>query len=192
LKRYLSKSIALLFSARAGCGKTTSALYLNDKLSIEFNCIVANFAGSLKSLARDGFGWDGLKDQRGRKLLQEVGQIGRNYNPNLWVARTLARIENYPGYPFEFVLVDDWRFPNEVDYIRKNPLYSVYTVRIIAPNLEVLKGTPEYNDVSEVSLTDEMGYDFVVDNTSSFENLYIQLDGIVKSVINENIYYTEE
>ena len=75
------------------------------------------FAGPLKRVAREIFGWDGTKDEKGRRLLQVLGtDAGRAYNPDLWVnlwAREAADILAQ-GH---LVLVDDVRFQNEVDAV---------------------------------------------------------------------------
>lgn len=90
------------------------------------------FADELKRIAREQFGWDGVKDERGRRLLQVLGtEAGRAYRPDIWVERLFAsRIAT--GEPDESgrsvdymlaqrgarVVIDDCRFPNEVEAIR--------------------------------------------------------------------------
>lgn len=190
MKRYLNKSVVILLSGHAGVGKSTSAKYLEQKLSEEFNCVIAPFAKGVKNVAYS-MGWDGLKDLKGRTLLQGIGGIGRDYNENIWVEKTFESLAKSPHYPFDFVFVDDWRFPNEEFFAREQFLYAVYTIRIVAPEREILKGTPQYFDVSETSL-DGHSCDYVVYNNYEFESLYSDLDGIIEDIITKNLYYVQE
>ena len=61
----------VLLGGKALTGKTTSAKYLRDKLS-EYvapqRVLVKSFAEPIKEIAYDSFGWDGEKDDKGRKL----------------------------------------------------------------------------------------------------------------------------
>lgn len=81
-----------------------------------FNCTqdvtLKPMAGPLKHVASI-MGWDGKKDARGRRLLQTLGtQVGRRYNPDLWVNLWKQDL------PSEgVVIVDDVRFINEADAI---------------------------------------------------------------------------
>lgn len=77
------------------------------------------FADHLKSLAFS-FGWDGMKDAKGRRLLQDLGMAARAYNENFWIDqayRGLTSIsENFSKIPMAWT---DVRFENEADFIRK-------------------------------------------------------------------------
>jgi hypothetical protein len=183
----LGKSVYIMFSGKAGVGKTTSGNLLKKYLeSKRYSVFIAPFALRLKQVAKASFGWDGEKNERGRKLLQEIGKVGRGYNENLWVDWQLENlIPSNAGYPFDFVIVDDWRFPNEEYRARKNFLYSVYTVRIEAPELEILKGRPEYDDVSEISLDDKLDFDYVIKNNGSIELLEQRLKEVVTNILSK-------
>lgn len=178
----LGKSVCILFSGKAGTGKSTSATYLHNKLFIMNETIIESFAHGVKATAKESFGWNGIKDPAGRKLLQDIGRTGRAYNKNMWVDKTFHEyLEGNLHYPFDYVLIDDCRYENEINYVKDNPLYSVYTVRIDAPNRESLKGTDAYADESEVDL-DEYTFDFVINNRGTFDELYEQLDTVIESI----------
>lgn len=189
MKRYLSNSICILLSGKAGVGKSTSANYLWSKLATEFIVTIAPFAVGVKDVATQ-MGWNGRKDDKGRALLQAVGQLGRNYNEDVWVAKTFNTLLTDVFLP-DFILVDDWRFPNEEAYSKNKTGFKVYTIRIEAPSREVLKGTPQYDDVSEVSL-DHNTFDYTFTNERSKEDLYLTLDSILEDIISKNLYYTKE
>ncbi len=181
----LAKSICILLSGKAGVGKTTSSGLLYEYVtSLGYTAITASFASRVKAVAKLGFDWDGKKNELGRKLLQMVGDTGRTYNENIWIDFIINKfIPNCKDYPYDFVIIDDWRFPNEEARIKEDYLYSVYTVRLVAPEREILKGKSSYNDISEVALDDKMDFDFVIKNTDSLELLEARLVLIAENIL---------
>lgn len=164
--------LSILVSGKAGVGKTTFSNFLVGYLPKNKTYIIP-FALGVKEVARTGFGWNGCKDDEGRKLLQEVGAVGRRYDKDIWVKQALE-VAKYRRYSIH----DDWRFPNELNYFRNNNINTL-TIRIEAPDRESLKGSPLYTDISETSLpsaTTEVGisanyYDIII-----YNNLDISLD----------------
>lgn len=183
-----------MLSGRAGVGKSTSANILVDSLTnLGYSVIVSPFAAGVKHAAKIGFGWDGKKDAKGRRLLQGVGAVGRDYDPDIWVADALHHVAIQGGFPYDFVLVDDWRFPNEYDYISKINLYSTYKIRIDAPSRELLVGTELYNDVSETSLPVSGDYyDFIVRNEGSVDLLRVNLSRLIGNILEKELIYAKE
>jgi len=84
------------FSGRAGAGKDTAAAGLFEAFgtgaaTLPFWWARRSIAQSLKDLAADEFGWDGAKDERGRRLLQGIGQAARDYDPEFWLRKVELR-----------------------------------------------------------------------------------------------------
>jgi hypothetical protein len=182
----LTHTLCFLFSGKAGTGKT----YWSDKLQLYLNnkglkTYKAPFAFGVKSTATY-MGWDGKKDQRGRRLLQRIGQDGREYDQDVWVRSTFNRIEDSVGWPYDAILIDDWRFINEYEYVNKDWLYKPIRIRIEALNREILKGTPEYYEISETEL-DNFSFDCVINNFKLGKESGIIVD---EDFILENILYT--
>lgn len=180
-------TVILLVSGKAGTGKTRACKELTEYVDtlgyLDFTTM--HFAGELKTLAREKFGWDGIKNKKGRRLLQEIGKTGRNYDEDIWAKYLLAKIQQNPGM-YDFVFVDDWRFPNEGKYLAENSNFDVVTLRLHAPSREILKGTPEYLDASETALSDNFeDYDYNISNEGTEEelkrNLALVLVKIIKS-----------
>jgi Pyruvate/2-oxoacid:ferredoxin oxidoreductase gamma subunit len=192
LTKLLSKSICVLISGRAGTGKTTSAQSLFNHFSrLGYNCMVAPFATGVKNTARF-MGWDGEKNELGRELLISIGMGGRKYNKDLWAKWIFNKIERSEAYPFDVVIMDDWRFINEGDFAKKQLLYKTFTMRISAPNREILLGTKFYTDPSETGLPFEQNYyDYYVDNTGSLVNLDRVMQDIAEDML-EKTYYKKE
>jgi len=101
----------------AQVGKTTLAKALQEILP--HATFALPFALPVKFIAERIFGWDGQKDERGRRLLQVVGtDAGRAYDPDIWVR--IWEKEAVKSLEFGMsVIADDVRFQNEVDAIHR-------------------------------------------------------------------------
>lgn len=182
-----------MVSGKAGVGKTTLSHrfknYLLQYTNLDSN--VFSFATGVKRVAMD-MGWDGVKDEKGRLLLQEVGRIGRAYDIDVWAKKTENFIDtqvmlNGAGVYF----IDDWRFPNEGKYLENTNKYKMYKIRVEAENREVLRGTKAYSDISETSLPTatfmhRWEYDEVFWND---EDGFAYMDGFIET---EAEYYIKE
>ncbi len=190
------RTVIILLSGKAGTGKTLSANLLCEILDSmgSFDYAKMSIAKGVKDSAKNSFGWDGLKGEKGRRLLQDVGKTGRRYDRNIWIRMLADLVYSYPVL-HDFILIDDWRFPNELKYLARIEDFDTYTIRLEAPDREILKGTPAYNDSSETSLypcLDETAlssgggfYDFAIDNSKEKENLKAQLTNILLTILKE-------
>ena len=129
----LYKTVCVLVAGPIGSGKTTFCdMLLTEMYNLGWRSIKSSFSSRIKEIAHM-MGWDGTKDEKGRKLLQFIGtECGRVYDPDVWVSYLIDQnLPNRTMYPFDIVIVDDWRFPNEREYIERNGLYDVYPMRIV-------------------------------------------------------------
>ena len=158
------KPTIILISGKAGTGKSTAARILAHM----FGGVLLHFANGVKEAAVVSFGWDKEKDEKGRELLQRIGQAGRSYNENLWVNQAAEIILKGVYNPY---IIDDWRFPNELHRIQEIfSKHHIVTIRMEAPKREILKGLPAYNEVSENSL-DGFKFNHRIYNGGSMEVL---------------------
>jgi hypothetical protein len=162
-----SKTVIVLISGKISAGKTTTATMLHEAFLYDNIGMIwrRSFAAKVKECAKDFYNWNERKDDRGRKLLQGIGRIGREYNKDVWVNYIIEDL--YDGIPPDVVIIDDWRFPNEFDKLNslEKDLFIIVKVR-------VLRNVPEDDtDISEISLRDDMEYDFVIDNTGTLDDL---------------------
>lgn len=191
----LKKPILLMFSGKAGVGKTTAALTTVRLLQEAGNTIlipsIYHFAQGVKETAVN-MGWDGVKDKKGRELLINIGQTGRAYDENTWAKSCLDEMVYDLGISNKsLMIIDDWRFPNELEYLKDSNIFDVFTVRIFAEDREILKGTEAYNDVSETSLSDNPDdYDFFIE-PKNFEELEDDLTNILLSILTKVKKYGE-
>lgn len=190
---YTKKIILLFISGLMNSGKTTAANYISKELSGIFPGIkvrVASLADPIKEIAYRSFGWDGSKDERGRRLLQVLGtEAGREYNQNLWAEKLEDSIGESLNSP-NVVIIDDWRFINELDYFKTEEkyLYDVLTARIKrmyydtgAPATALHQSETSLPEVLKDSLlpNSESFYDFSLINNGTLGELYDKLDSIV-------------
>lgn len=187
------KTTVILVSGKAGSGKDTVAQMLKEKLE-DFPAMTVfkyGFANPIKFIAKSFFGWNGEKDDRGRKLLQQLGSVGREYDSHIWVKHFLQQLDKHADmFPFNFAVVSDWRFPNEYNYLGTNPILDVTTIRVFGRG--GLDGEVA-SDVSEISLpeadkelftrVDEGGlYDYQIENSGSLEDLEKKVDAVLSEI----------
>ena len=98
----------LAFVGKMGSGKTTCANYIKSKNSKFY---ITNFAKKLKEIAREMYGMK----EKDRHLLQTVGDAMRGVDPDVF-ANFVIKECFYRTY----CMVDDARFPNELDKLKKN------------------------------------------------------------------------
>lgn len=107
-----------------------------------------------------------------RQVLQEVGTgIFRQMNMNIWVLAWLRYVKTLSA---DVVLVDDIRFPNEIDFVRAQG----------GKVIKVLGGHTNDNHVSENSVEDwDEADEFIFGNShTTKENMLINLDRYLESL----------
>ena len=141
----------ILISGKAEHGKTTAANQMKKTFEeLGYKAVITRYAKYLKEIASEYCGWDGIKDEKGRTLLQQLGTdiIRKRLNkPEFHVGRVCEDIEIASDY-VDYVIIDDARYPNEIYYpLAKFGKDKVFTYR-------VNRKTEEGKDFSN-SLTDE-------------------------------------
>ena len=111
----------IAISGNIGAGKSTAAQYFVNRKGGK----IFPFAKPLKDVALS-MGWNGLKDPKGRKLLQVLGtECGREcISENIWTDKWMEAIEG------DIVIVDDLRFQNEYDCLNKVIGYKVVHIHL--------------------------------------------------------------
>jgi len=100
-------------TGKAGSGKNTFAGMLAALLVDRgYSVHVDAFACGVKATARLDHGWNGKKDEAGRKLLQEVGMRCREIEPLVWVHNLRDRVTDSRA---DFAIITDVRFDNEAE-----------------------------------------------------------------------------
>lgn len=170
-------------SGKAGHGKDTFAGMLKTSLKNRgYKILVFHYGDLVKFVAEKFFGWDGKKDEKGRTLLQHVGTEGvRSKDPDYWVRFVLQILTFFPA-EWDYVLIPDARFPNEIGGLREAG-YSVLHVRIIRPGYNML--TEEQQKHSSETSLDEYPVDLVVINSGTIDDLQKTAEEISAKIVME-------
>jgi hypothetical protein len=198
-KHRTKKVQLILIAGKKRHGKTTVSDYLFHELVNKFPTLPIQqeaLASPIKINAMEFYGWDGQKDEKGRKLLQEIGDAGRNYDEDIFCKFLENKCLSGLFIP-NVVIIDDWRYPNERDYFVKSFMYDITTIRI---ERNLLDDSATASHKSENSLpvanwqwyrdydSDEL-YNFSVFNTGSLEDLYEKLDSVIDYLSKKVITY---
>ena len=154
----------VFISGKAQHGKDTCACHLQNILSKHGKkVLIAHYGDLLKYICRQFFGWNGEKDEAGRTLLQFVGtEVIRRKAPDYWVSFLKDILRFFPD-AWDFVLIPDCRFPNEVDMIEGTDL------RIVREGFESPLTKEQQSNESEVALDNHPYDQLIINNGTRFE-----------------------
>lgn len=160
----------ICISGKAQHGKDTVANMLKSILEDEGNSVlIAHYADLVKYICITFFDWDGEKDNYGRSLLQRVGtDIVRAQRPDYWVTFIAGILELFPE-EWDYVLIPDCRFPNEINYI-KNAGFDAIHLRVVRENFESPLTQEQQDHPSETAL-DGVKPDRYIYNNGTLEDL---------------------
>lgn len=142
-----------------------------------FKVLIIHYGDYLKFIAEKYFSWDGKKDKKGRELLQHLGtDVVRKEDPDFWVDN-LINFLNVFKETWDYVLIPDCRFPNEIDKL-KDSGFDVTTIRVCRPNFDNGLTPEQKSHISETAL-DEYDFDFSFINSG---------DEKYKSIVKDYVY----
>ena len=194
------KKIVIGISGKAQHGKDTSAEYLQSCLSGQ----IVHFADLLKDQAKS-LGWDGEKDEGGRKFIQEFSKPIKDYGN--WLAKKYP--EKYAHYSnnnyYAALLYDeiinskeslfyiaDVRFLNEFELFKNSDEIKFISIRVnridVDTKLPFDNGltSEQQSHASEIEL-DNVEMDYIIIN-DTLENLYLQLANIINDLKMKGIF----
>lgn len=178
----------ICISGKAGSGKDTVAGIMEKRLEEQGKrVLVTHNADLLKYICISFFGWNGEKDEHGRSLLQQVGTGAvRSRNPDYWVDFLIDMFAMF-GDNWDYVLIPDCRFPNEIDKLIKTG-FDVTSVLIMRPDLHSSLTAEQRSHVSETSMD---GYSFNIGilNDGSIGDLATKIDGILSQLVQGDVTY---
>lgn len=159
----------ILISGKARHGKDTTAGFLKTALESDgYSVLIAHYGDLVKYICKTFFDWDGNKDEAGRTLLQYVGtDIIRNRDENYWV-RFIGGVLNFFKNKWDYVLIPDCRFPNEIDYI-KDMGFDTSHMRVIRDNFESPLTPEQQMHPSETALDKVMADYYIINNGTKEE-----------------------
>ena len=174
----------IVISGQADSGKDTVARLIKSKLEANGKKVtITHFAGLLKYICSEFFGWDGRKDEKGRSLLQHIGtDIVRSIDSNYWV-KYIADMIMFFGNNWDYVLIPDFRFPNEYNYLKECG-YDMVHIAISRNNFNSSLTSSQKKHISETALSGVIP-DYLVVNNGSLKELEEKIGILVMEDFNE-------
>ena len=157
-------------SGKARHGKDTAAQDIRKVLwGYGKRVLITHNADLLKYICSSYFGWNGEKDECGRTLLQYVGtDVVRVKRPTFWVD-FIADILDLFNDVWDYVIIPDCRFPNEIDSLRQRGL-DVTHVKVTRDGFDNGLTDEQKAHISETAL-DGVAPDYTIDNSGSLVDL---------------------
>lgn len=179
----------IAFGHQKGVGKDTAAGFLNTILRIAAPYLLIrhiSFAGKLKDIAHQLFGWGGLEraiyyeshPDRKEVFLPKLGLSPRD----IWVALGNKVREIYPGAWLDYALkgvnadiaiVSDLRFENEALAVKK----------VEGTLIKIERDVPRGTDDAETSLLHWSDWDQIVGNNGTLEDLNTAMETLAQDVL---------
>lgn len=154
---------------RMGSGKDVVGQYLVHKHQYTRYA----FADALKQLALYA-GWNGVKDEPGRKLLQELGNGAREIiSRDVWIQSVYRAMSRAGQSTLDKIVITDVRYHNESKFIRDN---GGCLVRICRPDLD--RSGSEHQHPSE-RYVDQIVCDLELWNDGTLDELLMAVDLVV-------------
>lgn len=147
----------IVISGKAQHGKDTLANYLREILEDNGKkAFIIHYADYLKMLATHVYQWNGEKDERGREILQKVGDKMRAKNIGYFVEKVLNIIEDFKD-EMDYIIIPDGRLPLEINIMKD--FYDGLSIRINREYHNPLMTREQQAHITETAL-DEFSFDY--------------------------------
>lgn len=171
----------ILISGHAQNGKDTCATILKGRLVHEgYKVLVCHYGDLVKYICTAFFGWNGLKDRQGRTLLQHIGtDVIREQQPDYWV-NFIIDILSFFKNEWDYVIIPDTRFPNEIDRISER--FDTVHFRVERKHFKSPLSVEQQNHPSETAL-DDCKPDVLIHNNGDLEDLRNKINKTILEVL---------
>lgn len=163
-------------------GKDSMANCLTQILSEKgYKTLIIHHADYLKFVCKQYFGWDGVKDEKGRTLLQYIGtDVARKKDPYFWVSVVKSFISMF-GQDYDFIFIPDCRFVSEIETYKE--LYKTTSIRMHRPNFDNGLTDAQKNHESEIALNN-YPFDITINCSSGIDNVMESAKTLLEEVFN--------
>lgn len=160
----------LLLCGKAESGKDTVAGIVKQVYEEKGKkVLIIHYADLLKFICKQYLGWDGKKDEAGRKMLQYVGtEVFRNIDKNFWVSFVVMTIKALKS-EWDLCIIPDCRFKNEV-FMPIKAGFDVKTVRVIRDGHTNRLTDEQASHPSETEL-DDFAVNYEIHNAGNIADL---------------------
>lgn len=171
------------FTGKAGSGKSFCAEQMASIVR-GLHCLgkgdtrtvaVQSLSDPIKSIAKT-MGWNGIKDDLGRLLLQRIGtECGREcISEDIWITH-MEKIRRWAMDPGGILIIDDVRFENEAEWVRENGVL----IHVQRPGHTGLTGTAATH-ASEAGVTLGTHDEILPNDPEYYEHLKFNLKAILE------------
>lgn len=176
---FMNKPTIIGFSGKARNGKDSAGNILKEKLEEKGKRVLKiNLADYLKFLTATYFGGSYERTPKNRTLWQRFGtEKVRSVEPDFWV-NTIIRMLNVFGEDFDYVIISDVRFPNEITQFDEQS-FDVVAVKINRLGFENDLTTEQRQHLSETSM-DSFVFDYYINSEDGLDKLEIEVDEFIK------------
>jgi dephospho-CoA kinase len=167
--------IAISGKARSGKDTTKDIIAANSNV-----VLMPAFGDAVKEIAQY-FDWLGEKDEKGRQLLQDIGDIGRKYDPMIFINLTINKVLNLAPYNNDdYIIFPDVRYLNELQAIIDS-FPNVTTIRIERNATSDLTEAQRTHQ-SETELDSYLNFDYIVHNNGTLDDLEREIKFILEEI----------
>lgn len=168
-------------SAKAQHGKDTAAKLIKERLEYKGQrVLITHYADLLKFICVKYFGWNEVKDEAGRTLLQYLGtDVVGAQNPAYW-AEFIAGILKMLPNTWDYVLIPDCRYPIEVSTMKDQ--FETVVLRVERPNFDNGLTEAQKQHASEVKM-DDYKFDALIYNDGTLEEFSEKVDWFVNNFL---------
>lgn len=164
----------IILNGAAGAGKTTFKKLLKELYSLK----ITSYSSITwaKEVAKEKFNWDGIKDEKSRKLLSAIKKLGTAYDDIPFKKIQIQMKQDILNHQDLFIV--DMREPDEIDKFYKYCLQenlSCLTVRIQNTAAEKIIDEGDY-DLEGDKLYGAYDYDCIIENNATLKEFKDNID----------------
>lgn len=176
--------IIYLICGKARVGKDTFCDLLlkefekQNKKAIEMKC-----SKYIKNYAKDYFGWDGSEETKPRDFLNVLHTdiIRKRLDKPYFLPIRVCEDIQVLSFFFKYFIVSDIRLKTEIETFKKH-YKNVKVINLIrSSNYEDGLSIKQGKHITEVDLDDYNGYDYVIDNNGTIEDLRLKAEKLINS-----------
>lgn len=153
--------VRIAFVAKAGAGKTTLAMLLvkhHGFTKLSFANVLKEFATNVLSRPLD--------KKRDRQFLQMMGEGARQSDVDVWIRWLHIQLQAYERASVTDFVVDDVRYVNEAEWLRKQ---GFIIVRLVGRSYKMKAELAEHPSETKMA---EIEADFEVDASGTVEEMW--------------------
>ncbi len=173
-----------LICGKARVGKDTFCDFMIEAFNKQNNkAIEMKCSRYIKNYAIDYFGWNGSEETKPRDFLNLLGTdiIRKRLNKPYFLPTRVCEDIQVLSYFFNNFIVSDVRLKTEIEIFKKY-FSNVKIICLKRPvNYENGLSVEQEKHITEVDLDDFDGYDYIIDNDGTLEDLRVKAEKLINS-----------